>query len=525
MSAAAPRNSGDLVPLAAALVVALAVAWLPGQTHAGALRLIFGCGVLPLLAATRLRRSGWPWVLCWGLLAASALIATPFVPDPGGALRVFAVQLGWVGALALGLSAGERARAMLPWTAAIAGAIAAVPGLVWRGGTFGNADLLAGFLVATALLTLDALRTPRRTTRVAVGVSLAAQLASVVLAGSLGAFAALGVGAAGMAHVQAPLGRRARILAVLSAIAALACVTAASGAAREHLAGRAYVARVAGHVAVSALPLGVGAGQLHGPFLEAQAELLDERPDLAGLWTNAAHAHNEPLHALAEQGPLGLALLLLPLGAALARPRPGAPWAVVLAISALSLVSLPLYEPATAAVTALCVGLVLGRPSRPAPRLARYAALAAATLSLALCSSELLADRLLARGARDHSPAVLSAAAALALRPAPALQMEADALLPDHPLRAALLVEEAVALDPSPRGLVLLGRARLAAGEPHRAIAAFERAAHLHPRLFAAHFDLAQAYEQAGDRHSARRHAERARSLRPSDPRLRWLPK
>ncbi|MCK6526552.1 hypothetical protein L6R50_03025 [Myxococcota bacterium] len=531
----------DPAALAGAALVALAVAWLPGQARAGAVRAWLAWGVLPLAVALLPGARAVParrW-LPWAGLAVLALARAPGSADPGGGLAAWVTHSGWIAALALGslVASPGPATPGLARPAALAGALAAVPGLAVPGGAFGNPDLLAGFLVGTLALTAGGLgrggcRRPGE--RLALGAAAALQVGAMVASGSLGARVAAGAGAAawGIAWVGCrPGGRRAAVALAAGAGAASLGVLALPTVA-DHVRGRLHLAGISWEVARGALPLGTGPGAFHAAFLEAQAVRIAARPEAAALWTNADHAHHEGLQVLAEHGPLGLALLLAPVLAALVRPRPGPAWAAVVAYGVLGSVSPVLREPGSALLACLAVGTCLGPPGTAPeagpglrPRWGRPAALAAAVLALALATSDLAADRLLARGVRLGDPALLRDAARLALRPARALQYRASALMALEPEGAAALAEEAVRRDPSPRALLLVGNAWLQADRPDRALPPLLRAVRLHPRFFAGHFTLALAYADAGDPLAARRHAARARSLRPGDPRLDRLPR
>jgi tetratricopeptide (TPR) repeat protein len=145
--------------------------------------------------------------------------------------------------------------------------------------------------------------------------------------------------------------------------------------------------------------------------------------------------------------------------------------------------------------------------------------------ALLLSTSHLLADRLLVRGVEEQHPETLTLAAALSLEPGRAQRHQGWLLVEaGRPREALPLVQSALGRSPDPTAWVLLGRTWMALGELERAREAFAQAVWLHPGLFAGHFNLARACEDLGRRHEARRHAQRARSLHPGDPRLRWLP-
>jgi len=556
---------------AGALLLILAGAWLPGQARAGELRLWIAQAALPLLVLLWVPelapRRTWLRLLPWGLLVFGTLLQAPAQPAPGAALAVLLVQLGWLGAGLLGLGAAAQPPSPAPvrrgagWAAA-AGAVAAGPGLAFAGGTFGNADLLAGFLALTLLWTLPLVVSGDRATddgrqrawsplRWLGLVALGLQAAALVVSQSLGAWLAVAVGgwawwAVGRwrwpqpAESKVPYIRKALVLFVMPLLVLAASLL--SPMVQEHLAARGYLYRVGLTVAGTALPWGVGPGRFHGSFLDAQAALAAREPATLDHWTNAEHAHSEAGQLLAEQGPLGLLLGLLPFALLVLRPRAHPAWAAGVAGLVLAQLSLPLYEPATAFLLAFSVGWALGDPatspraaSAPAapcewrravswPGLWRPLGLALALIALLLGTAELLASRLLVRGVAAGAVEPVALAAELSLRPARARRHQATLLLDPDPARALVVAREAVRLDPSPAALVLEGQAAMRLRAPHLALPPLQAAVRLAPRAFAAHFDLARAYEEAGDRFQARRHATRARSLRPTDPRLRWLP-
>jgi len=539
------RSGAPAHIIVGSLVLVLVLAWLPGQSQASATRWWVATAIVPLgllgLPLQRLGRRAW-WLVPWGLLALSALAGAAWVRDPGAALHTGLIQISWVAALAMGLqvAADADSRRAWPYWVAAAGAAAAVPGIVEPGGTLGNPSLLAGLLVGTTLWTGLALKDVESSKWLVKGgllLSLALQAAALIRCGSLGAWGALACGTLAWAVIvttRTPRSRAAALgILVLILVAGALVVTRVEGV-RTHLEGRAHLARCSLEVARATLPGGVGAGQFHGAFLEAQATTLQHRPNDRQFWSNADHAHNEALHVLAERGPTGVLLLLVPVLAALLRIRDPAAWAVVLGMAAFALVSLPMYEPVTWVVAAASVGVALGRGWGTAasgssrslrPGWISLVILVAGLPCALLASSELLGERLLVRGVEENDETLLATSARLSLRRARPLQHRAAVLSSTDPVLAETLALKAVARDPSTRGWLVAGDAAMHVPDPDGAIPHYLEAVRLNPRLFAGHFNLARAYEEAGDRHSARRHAERARSLRPSDPRLEWLPR
>src|SRR5687767_10877382 len=112
-------------------------------------------------------------------------------------------------------------------------------------------------------------------------------------------------------------------------------------------------------------------------------------------------------------------------------PRRGAEWPVLVGYSLLGLVSLPLYEPATATLLCFAIGGVLSARTAgfAVPVRVRHAALALATITLCLATGAWFGDRLLARGVIERSPALLMDAAHFSHRPEQALQHASDLLV------------------------------------------------------------------------------------------------
>ncbi len=564
------------VPLASALLCALVLAWMPGLPHAGALRLWLMAAVVPCFALWEgLRPAEGRHLAPWAALAFVLALGAAFRDAPGASLQAAMMTVGMSAALLLGLRTDRRAP--LDVASALAGALAAAP--VWwgsqslkgalchltpdldgclptkaepaapwwgDGGTFGNPDWLAGFLVLTLIWTTGSLlRTlqgaPRRWRLGLLTASGIFQCSALVALESMGAAVALGAAGAATALVwgwqKGPRGKRVAMAGALAlAVGALGALWSWPSLV-EHLQGRAYLWRLSLDVIADGGLSGVGAGHFHGHFLQAQADWLASNPAQAHLWTNAHHAHNEALQAAAVHGALGL-LLLWPLGRAARRTQVSAPWAATTAFWVMAMVSMPLSEPATAWLVAFGAGVVLRsverrqrkadapntRP-RGAGRVWRPLAIAVAAAVLIVGTGNLMGQRLLVRGVEARDTVLLERAQALMLHPARARHHLALALLEeDRPGEAMEAASAALDADPSTANWVLLGRAAVALGDHQAGIRAFRHAVRLHPQLFAGHFNLASTYEGMGDRRTACRHALRAHSLRPTDPRLPNIP-
>jgi tetratricopeptide (TPR) repeat protein len=262
---------------------------------------------------------------------------------------------------------------------------------------------------------------------------------------------------------------------------------------------------------------GTGAGRFHGAFLRRQTGTVDR----AAHWTNAHHAHHDGLHIAAEQGIPAALLFAIPLVLAALR-RPWTTWhAMALAGVLLGSVNPLLDMPGACFLFAHAVGAALG-PARersvPSPWPGRLLGLAL----LGLATHQLMADRLLARADANQDSALAETAARWSLEPARALRVAAAHRPPDG--QALAWAEAAEHHDLSVEGVMLRGRILHALGRYDDAARAFEEAVHLNRWLFAGWFNLARVHEDRGDRAAARRAAQRARRLRPTDARLRHLP-
>lgn len=542
-AAKAPREL--LLPCAALVLVALA--WAGGQATASAVRSWLVAGALPLvLVAWRtepLPRIALPWLALVALCLASAALS----PWPGAALHQALVY--W--SLACGLVAGWRAASapdrlvLFAGATTLAGTAAALPAL-WPeaapGATFGNPDLLAGFLAVSLVWTAAGLLVQDARGRIAFALAALIQLAALARQDSLAAWVALG--AAALCALVLALAGRARPWTALAAgalgITALALL-ARGPVVAEHLESRAFIFRIVLGATCSAPLLGHGAGSFPRTWMAAQAEWFADQGHAAqrALWTQAHHAHNELLHAALELGAVGALLLALPVlvlfvcawrsrAQLAAQPGVRAALAALVAGLALCSVSLPLHEPATALLLALSLGiaaraLVAGALER-GWRAAGAVGLTAALVMAALASADLVADRLLARGVESGSSHQLELAATLSLRPARALGHHAALIERSDPAQAAQLADEAVRREPSPQAWVRVGRVAWARDDFEAATEAFEASVRLHPWYFTGWFNLALAWEARGDRITARGHALRARALQPTDPRLELLP-
>ncbi len=173
----------------------------------------------------------------------------------------------------------------------------------------GYANALA--LLAVVGLVLIAALAPRTPRGLALGAAASAPLLLVaVLAESRAAWPALVVGLAAAAVVASGARRRGALLAavILTGVTVMVVLALVGSAER-----RSYWRATAGIVGAHPV-LGTGGGTWHAEWLERRTVALAAR-----------NAHSLPLEALAEFGPLGLALVLLVFSVPLAAAVRGSP--------------------------------------------------------------------------------------------------------------------------------------------------------------------------------------------------------
>ncbi|MFN3197406.1 MAG: hypothetical protein ACE366_03140 [Bradymonadia bacterium] len=490
--------------------------WLPGQATAGMPRLWWLLAWGPLWLGVALvppKGHRWPAV-CWLLWAGAAAVSALWVAHPGaaieGALQRLSLAVGLMG----GLAAGHRLSSLGHGLALISGSLAALTQLLDPAGSFGNPDFLAGWLALCLVWSATGLRGAPWQGVLLSGLGMSLMLVGLWRAGSLGAWAAV---AMGTPLALCPLRRRGPLLLIMVVLAGLLIWLAPEddlSGLSDHIAGRLHVFEIAWQIHGGAF--GVGAGGFHRAFLEAQA-------GYAGpWWTNAYHGHNALLHTWVEQGLIGVCLLAAPVGAALLKLHRHPLSVVVCAAVVWSLVNPTLPAAGLGWLAGLAVGLTLSREGpaqkaeRPSGILNPHLRWLWAPVAL-VCTAQLITDRWLTR---PEPPALT---ATLSLRAERPWRLHAQRLLDTDPEAAWRLATDAVALEPSVPGWALVGATASASNRPEAAIAAYGEAVRLQPRLFAGHYNLSRLYEARGERAAARRHAARARSLRPSDPRLRDL--
>lgn len=372
----------------------------------------------------------------------------------------------------------------------------------------------------------------------AAAVGTALQLPALLLANSRVAWIAALVAGLGVLRAGPTLGRRAPSnLAVLALAASLAW--SASPAARaddaspqvdaqEALGGRSWIWRTSLDAAAENLPLGAGLGDFGHVFLEAQGERLAPMPvkEASRRFHNATTAHQDWIQALVDTGPLGLAALLVCVGAAWYGHVRRRRWPAAGACAAFALCAAgdsPLHQPAIVLLLSL---LVASSPRRwrIGASVPRALSLVMTALLLALAVGGWLSARLETR-ARDAAPALrrslLERAAALDGRDGQVwLSLGLDHLETGEPKEAVPLLERSRERLANVGTDIALGNAWMEAGQPRRAEPCYRRALALHPGSMRAHANLAEALRLQGKLDAAEHHLDLALQLYPGHPKL-----
>ena len=477
---------------------------------------------------------------------------------PGTAAWELWFDLLFLGALVMGAQLRGTGSLFLAAVAAGGGAVIVVtaleavgvgplcPAAITRAGTMGNPNFSGAVLALAAPASLAlALNAGARTQAVAWAALLAVSLAATAWLGAWTGAVGAGVGLSAVAvHGLIRRGRASGALIVALLVLLGGGAALLSGTVRGHLADRGYMARVSLNAAATRPLTGHGLGGFPRAFLDAQAEILKENPDERSRWTRALHAHSEPLHALVERGLFGL-LAWLGLWGAISWViwrRGGSPGltGVLAAGLALSLGEFPGHLVPIQLTLGLAAGLVGLKPSRDrspkgagvenehehekigakAPptgrRLMRHLLWIPALLLFLIPAWLAASDRAFNGG--DPANALLinpwngRAAFAVALA-------EQEGGAPMGCAHAGV----AERLLPSPASAMALGLCEARRGHNKEGIEALRRATRWNPRNAAAHANLAILLLEAGDVESARRHALRASSLRPGDPKIRRI--
>lgn len=457
---------------------------------------------------------------------------------PGTGAWELWLDLLFLGAVVMGAQlGGARQRLLLAAVAAGGGAVVAVtaleavgvgplcPAAIAKAGTMGNPNFSGAVLALAAPASLAlAIDARQRSMAAAWTMLVLVVLATAVLLGTWTGAVGAGVGLVAVtvhrvARRHRSAAAAAAVLVVLGAGAALLSPTV-----RGHLADRGYMARVSLGAAAAQPLTGHGLGGFPRAFLDAQAEILKEKPDERGRWTRALHAHSEPLHALVERGLFGL-LAWLGLWSAIAyavwRGKSPGLTGVLAAGLALSLGEFPGHLVPIQLALGLAAGAVASRgilrETRPSGMTRWQHLLWIPALLLFLIPAWLAAsDSAFNRGdpanALRINPWNGRAAFAVALA-------EQEGGAPTG-CAHALLAER---LLPSPASAMALGLCEARRGNGDEGIEALRRATRWNPRNAAAHANLAVLLLEAGDIEAARSHAIRAHSLRPGDPKIRRI--
>lgn len=484
--------------------------------------------VVVLVGGLALLRSPSPGVGAWELWLDLLLLGSIILGARLGSPRPFFIGVALAGAALVGVTGLEAA-----------GIGPICPAAVADAGTMGNPNFTGAVLALAAPAGLAlALGTGRLWLRLAwSGLVLACLSATIALGSWTGAVGAVVGLFAGGIHAMIRRGA-VRMAAALGLLLVLVIGGAlASPTVRGHLADRLYMARVSGAAGMEAPIGGHGLGGFPRAFLDAQAAVLEDSVDERGRWTRALHAHAEPLHAFVERGAPGL-LAWLALWIAIAWAvlrRYGAPGVtgVLAAGLALSLGEFPQHLVPVQLALGLAAGGAsapnVGGPSGPdssrdgpptgpptgrAPRWTRQLVWLLAVPLFLVPPWLALSDREVTRGDPAQALAINPwngrAAFAVAL-------VEQEGLAPTGCAHARL----ADRLLPSPASAMTLGLCAARTGRLDEGIVALRQAASWNPRSATAHANLALLLLEAGDLPGAARHATRAASLRPGDPRIR----
>lgn len=501
-----------------------------------------------------------------GLLLAGYLVAS--IPawlasaHPHDALLAFVLDLACV-ALYWGMRRPGTRRAvtdgLAPWLAAaglcvaVFFALGRLPGVSFfsigtlaDSSTMGNPDFVAEYLacvapagLAIAGLGIGAWRARRGAYgagwAVAGSVLPAAAATILVLIPSLtGRLAA----AAGVAtFVVLSVLRRSRWprpTAVIGAAVAVFIVAGAWLGVRQADEGRSFLYEVSVDAALDRPLVGQGIGGFARTWLGAQGERLQEDRTARKWWTNARHAHNQPLQVWVERGLLAMLLLAafwvyhLWLAIRMGMAGNAIPASVMAAALVCSLGSVTYDQVPFRMLLFLLAGTAGDGPSilPPLSRMprawmaaARVLAVAAGIALLVLPPWHALADFHFVRG---------NFQTACRLEPANGRSLYylgVEKMRAGDSREAARLLELAAKLRPNLNGLITLGNVLTRAHRLDEAEAPYLQAIAWKPDFAPAFANLAVLYHRKGQPETAWRYALRAVSLRPSDPDYRRIHK
>lgn len=289
---------------------------------------------------------------------------------------------------------------------------------------------------------------------------------------------------------------------------------------------RLYVWRMALDIWSQSPWWGHGAGSFARQFLDAQGNFLSTNPSLAGWWSQADYAHNIWLQLGCERGlPVVLSTAALFVWVAVRFMRQHRPLelAVWIAMVAVCTGSIGFESVAMRLFMTLNLALALWPDRGWRPRLGFTAprftlGLAVGVLLGVLPAAYTAAIDVLA--GQGKYEAVLT----LAPFHATAHVQKAQQLAEAGELQEALVeINQAERYEPSLVVLMESGRLFYAIGNIEKAEARWQQVARWHRRYMPAWANLAVLYAESGRIELARRHLARARSLLPSDPRVRTI--
>ncbi|MCD6497120.1 MAG: O-antigen ligase family protein [Deltaproteobacteria bacterium] len=299
--------------------------WDPSATTYHSLKLpLLAIGALfALLASILIRtapnedpaRSSAPWLLAILLWTALGTSWSPSLPSAFDSIFLLSCGLALLVATARMTSAIPRSAWVMALLAATSGAILTLHGLLqWAihhsepSGLLGNPNHLAAYVAATTPLTVAvAHRIWKRWRRnSAAGLAILVIASSLVVA-SFGLVLVTGCRAAmaglTLAMAVLVLPRRRPLIAV-GALAALLIVALAIVPKhwKSGFVSRRYLASISLRIFAQHPIRGQGPGSYALLFPEAQATFLETHHSRRGLWTNARHAHCEPIELLTDGG-------------------------------------------------------------------------------------------------------------------------------------------------------------------------------------------------------------------------------
>ena len=425
-----PRSRTYLRIAAVVILALVAPLWLPSfGVEVAAMQaplVALGAGVLLVDAG---------WLALAAAAAAGALVAW----RPDGAWELAA--LGLAPAAIAGLAHAwrdARGRTALHATIAASAIVLAGLGLAQRAGapllrasmaavagddsaataTLGNPNHLAGWLVIALPLIVGGPATQRWQRALRLVASVTATAGVVATGSHLGLIAlVILVGLALAALRPQPLRTAAVAAAIGAVVLAAIVVVALAPAARDQLAGRAYLAEVQlADKDITEWLVGAGPGHFDREFLAAQAAWLADHPGDRGRWTNPGFPHDDVVGLLGLLGAPAV-LALIAVGRWRLRWQPALPGAAAVAtpvmIGLVAVGSTVVWFPALWALAMIGLAAVLAPRAAPsvATRSRRLAAgLVAASWVLVLTAAwcaDGLRGRALDRATRGDLDAAL----------------------------------------------------------------------------------------------------------------------